>query len=331
MRPGPVPGYLPQWEAHLLAGTSGAGKTTLAAMMTRSFITGEPLFDHEIEKPPFVGVIFGDRIAADALEKFEKAGVENIPYYSLVDDTRQETRDLIEQLGATTRRGFPILEKALCSFGPALVENSLIIIDGINTICNVEPVGNITRDVSKPLIQLGQLCLMKKLTMITLHQGSKPKGKAEDRPTRRQDGFLGSMGMLAHTGTQMFIVEPEMTDGKHWEFFWNPHGVKREEHRLLRKPDGSFYWVGQITDEERTQQRIAKSGSATEVAEELLLTYIPPKPSTIASTALISKAVNAGVPRSTAYRKLKALVDCGAIEVDDQKRYSRIVEAEASE
>lgn len=319
----PIPEFLPAFENHLLSGPSGAGKTTLAAFMAAAIQQGEPLFGHPTQKPPFIGIIFGDRTEDDAVAKLQRAGCGSLPRFSVVDDLDDlTTRYLVNNLGTARGADFSLLERCLDRLGGGapLPPGALVFVDGFQTLCNVDPMGNPLRDIARPLIILSGICAKQQLTLICLHQAGKQKADKAQRYVREQDMVLGSINLQAYTSTQMMLVEPDIGDGTHWRLLISAHGAKRERHNFLRNENGSFRWVGKV-EEKKVVEKV------TGPTNDLYLELIPAPPDTVSSTELMRTAKERwGHERAWVYRVLKRLRDDGLIEGDGQGRWCRMVD-----
>jgi hypothetical protein len=228
----PIPIYLPAHQPHFISGPPGGGKTCLTATMVMRFLMGAPIFDRQVTRPPFVGIIAADRPWDDTRQWYEKAGCGDIPHFSVVDSALS-----LRQLEKHDQL-LHILETIILSDLKA-PRNSLIIIDPISLWAGGDM--NRYKLVYLALLGLNRLCISLGITIIGLAHTSKQKGDIKERYTRPQDRINGSAALLGCSGTQMALETPDQTDSPFYRFTWAPHHAPAESFELDRDPASGLF------------------------------------------------------------------------------------------
>lgn len=204
-----VDSIIPANEFHIIAGPSGAGKTTWAAQFLKSWQQGEAVFGHRSYPIPFVYVAC-DRGAADIEETLTRVGIDldsgEFPYYSLLDS------DLpINSIG-----------ELLSFVRKAIPEVKVLVIDGLAMLA---PGGSHSMDyvsVSKFVRGLSRLCHKEEITLIAIMHS--PKTKEKDRYSNPRQRILGSVAWAAISNC-VILIEPDEE---------NPTGSLRKLYLLPR-------------------------------------------------------------------------------------------------
>ncbi len=215
-----LPDLMRTRETHMLSGSSGAGKTSWLGWFIAQLLTADSVFDRPIQRPPFIAYIAGDRAIDDARDKFIKAGWLEPVTWGIVEaasDVETQLKKIVD--GAPSDpQSFPMLRSALKAVaikhklpGGTLPPDSLIILDSMSTILNIEPSGSYLRNVAAPMALLNRYCHQAKLTVLLVHHGGKQLADKSQRYARAQDRILGSMALLGFTSTQIQLTEPELT------------------------------------------------------------------------------------------------------------------------
>lgn len=160
---------------HILGGTSGAGKTTLALQCLRRMQDHEPNWLGLHGKS--VGWLTGDRGDEQTREKADKLGIKNTEFLSLFDEDKVSDGELEKHLTDSPHR---LLYKMIGKFTKP---HDLIVADPIAIFCMGDM--NSYQPVSKTLILLSRRLLRMRVSFLGLTHAPKIKigafyGKAED-------------------------------------------------------------------------------------------------------------------------------------------------------
>jgi hypothetical protein len=279
----------------LLAGASGAGKTTLISTWATSFRDQQPIFGHTPRHIPFVGVLVTDRSWESHSQWFTAAGWPDIPHYSFQDDPAlQWDRFLV-------RADLPLLfalglQNLYPPTGPP--PGSVIFADTIAMFID----GNLI-DYKRTAVSLGHLnriCLQRQICCIGTAHMAKQKADAKDKYQRPQDRILGSAALLGFTDTQMFILAPDDLDADHHLFGWVPHHAQAETFELTRDPQTGLFVPLPTEKNEREMHKAS------------LLELIAPT-GTFTSDLVEISAVRWRLSRATTFRLVKELSHQGSI------------------
>jgi hypothetical protein len=315
----PIPGILEGRQTHMFSGSSGAGKTTWLGWFMGEFLNRGSVLSHPTSPLPFVAYIAGDRTIYDALHKLEKAGWQDPPYYSLVNDPSPEADRYLDAL----RRGGKSATTATLNFFSYVLKtlqeryfpsqtriphDSFLWIDGMAPFFGIEPAGSYMKAVAAPFISLNRFCASYHLTCALVHHASKQK--TDSKYQRSQDRALGSVAVQGFTSTQMSLTEPELTDTPDsgiTTFEWRPHAAPHEAHDFRRSSStGLFEYVGPHWEVP------AVHPAAPEAA---LLPYIVDHEWT-SSQAI--REVCGEISRATFHRWLDKLVSSGLVAREDR-------------
>ncbi len=268
----PILDYLPEFQVHLLVGAAGVGKTALLASFLMTLREGGQWLGYQLHKPPFIGLIVGDRVWADHQVWFERAGWPDIPHYSLTNDLA--AGPLLEKSNQIVK-GFPLLSRAAGTFG-LLPPGSVLALDPLSLFIEIDPVKDGYRGTAHAMLRLGQWALAQQITIIGSYHAAKQKGDVKERYLRPQDRIIGSMAMIGFSGTQMFLMGPGETGQEHYDFSIHPHRVPEQTHHLIRDTQGLFVPFDPLT--------------AERIKADAIYQLLPPDGSIIAFSALELRA-----------------------------------------
>jgi RecA-family ATPase len=223
-----ISGVLPQQEASILAGASGAGKTTLIMQMLKDLLDGRPVFGHPVLPHIRVGYIAGDRTWRSYQSTAERIGLDlnRIKVKTLVDDLSID----LSKLGTDPMH---VLSTLISQLTPVdlVVVDPLIMFLGCNT--------NLYNMVASKLIQVNRWCIAHSITILGTHHAS--KARTDFSFLRPQDRINGTGALLGFTSTQMFLTDPQETEDSNLaEFHIIPHTAKPHVVYLQRDDNGLF-------------------------------------------------------------------------------------------
>lgn len=317
-----VEGYLALGQVHMLAGSSGAGKTSFVAFMLKRILEGQPLFGHKTHRPPFIGYMAGDRTLEDALGCFEAAGVDcsKISLYGLIDDESEGVDADIALIG-TEKGRFNLFWRVLLHwFGERNAPpGSLLIVDGLVAMLGIDTSSrSLGKEIVRSFVEFCKLCRRKQWTVILIHQGVKQRADSGTRYRRPQDRISGSMFLEAGTSTQMHISQPE-DQQKHHEFFWGPHRMPPETHLLRRGEHGEFVEVLETLPEP------VPLAEAYVSRTERILGLTPAD-----GTSRMELVATTGWPKNTLNDCVRKLLNIGLLVEDEHGRLFRKMAKEES-
>jgi len=285
----PLPNVIPSCSICILAGAPNIGKTALLASLARDFRDNRPIFGHQPNQLPALGVIAADRNwARGAGVWFERVGYADVHYYSMADDLGFDPRSLRRKFERTQR---------LLEFTDrlALPPGSLLIVDPISLFLG----GNLL-DYDGCAVACHEIRAMLRqrlLTILATAHAAKLKADKRDRYLRLQDQILGSTAIFGFSDTQMYLAAPEEVGKSYYAFLWHPHGAPIETFSLERDEQGLFLpWSG------------ADRGNQARV-----LALLPENGSEITFGALRELADAIPLSLSTLQRTLEKLLEDGRI------------------
>ena len=290
--PSPLPLILPAGGISLLAGGSGIGKTAFLADFLRRLRHGEPIFGRQ-PSPSLtgVGIVNMDRGWVEgAGEWFKRAGFEQIPYYSLIDDPTFLPSRLRKKWNRTEIL-FECIDKLQLPPLSVIATDPISLFLGGN-LMDYDACAVACCEIRRKLIE-------RRLTMIATAHAKKISADKRDRYLRLQDHILGSTALFGFTDTQMYLATPEELHKPYYAFLWQPHMAPVETFCLQRDAQGLF---------------IPFQGAAQAHATTTLLDLFPTDGQEITFGELADLAEAIPMRRRTLIRILERLQQDGVIE-----------------
>jgi AAA domain len=297
----PVPHFIPAGGISLLAGAPNVGKTALLASLLRDLRDGRPIFGHQPNPLPAIGIVTADRAwLRGAGEWFTRAGFGDILHYSMADDPAFDPRSLRRKFERTGRLmefadKLKLPPGALLSVDPMglFLGGNLNDYDSCGVACH--EIRTMLRDRS--------------LTLIGLAHSAKLKADKRDRYLRLQDQILGSTAIFGFSDTQMYLASPEEIGKPYYAFLWHPHAAPCETFQLERDEQGLFVpYDG------------ADQGNCTR-----LLAFFPEDGAEIAFAALVELAQQIPLSKATVKRVIDTLIERERIERARHGSYRRLL------
>ena len=274
---------LPAQEISILAGASGAGKTTLIMQILALLQRGEDVYGHKAQRGLRIAYIAADRTFRSYQELAEATGVdlERVEVRALVNDPATDmTLDTLFNIIST-------FEKPL----------GLVVVDPLPIFLGCDL--NKYHQVAARLMRLNTWCRTNEFTMLGTHHATKPRTDFSFQ--QPQDRISGSSALLGFTSTQLFLADPSETGESYHQWFIVSHNAPQEEILLLRDPStGMFIFA----DRRRPQQ-------ASEQIELAILDAFPPPQFGMARADFQRKLA---YPSHAVDRYLAKLVTDGLIE-----------------
>jgi RecA-family ATPase len=228
-----IPGLLPRHEVSILAGASGAGKTTLIMQALRSALRGESVFGHDAPDGLRIGYIAADR----SWQSYKKTAA-----MVDLDLTKINARALIDDPTIDLKRfeEAPIeeLEHLIASLLPC----DLIVVDPLVVFLGVDT--NKYHLNAARLIRLNKLCQANHVSILGTHHAT--KARSDYGFKRAQDRISGTSALLGFTSTQLFLAAPDETgrDDGFAEWHIISHHAPKKIILLSRDDNGQFKYEG---------------------------------------------------------------------------------------
>ncbi|TFH63976.1 MAG: AAA family ATPase [Gemmatimonadales bacterium] len=229
-----ITGILPRDEVSILAGASGAGKTTLIMQILRSLTRNEPVFGRPTLRDIRLGYIAADRTWRSYQKTAAHVGLDlsSIGVRALVDDPAIDLK-LFE--------ASPIeeLERLIGLLLPC----DLIVVDPLVVFLGVDT--NKYHLNAARLIRLNKLCRTNHVTLLGTHHATKARSDYSFK--RAQDRISGTSALLGFTSTQLFLAAPEETEREDGCAEWHiiSHHAAPTTILLNRGEGGTFEWAGE--------------------------------------------------------------------------------------
>jgi len=193
-------GLWPNRQVSVLAGTSGAGKTTFLYQLMAAWCKGELGFGFSGPPGPY-GLVAADRTIEAHKVTAATVGLawDSLVVRSLVDDAQISIAELEHQ-------PFPLLFKLLDSVRNKLPpDHARIIVDPLMVFLGVDL--NKYHLVAARLLAINRWCLANNAQVIATHHATKARSDWSFK--RPQDRIAGSGALLAFTSTQGFLAAPD--------------------------------------------------------------------------------------------------------------------------
>ena len=273
-----VEGILPRGEVSLLAGASGAGKTTLVMQLLRAIQRGEPLFQRRVKPGLRLGYIAADRSWESYQRLAATLDIDLAPLRvkTLIDD---ETINLDTFEVAPMR----VLKQLIGELLPLdlLVVDPLVVFLGVDT--------NKYHLNAAKLILLNRWCRQHSLTILGTHHAS--KARTDFSFKRPQDRINGSGALLGFTSTQLFLAAPEETGSEFTEWHIVSHHAPAAQILLVREGAG---FREATTGDTAPTGRGSRKG---DVIATLILRLVPGDGTAIPRSVLHHKLAGSASPR----------------------------------
>jgi len=237
-----IDAILPSHEVSILAGASGAGKTTLIMQVLCALQANTPVWGHAAQPNVRLGYIAADRSwrSYQKTAALSNLDLESIQVRTLVDDAALNLKDF-------ERSPIDELERIIGTMLPV----DLIVVDPLVVFLGVDT--NKYHLNAARLIRLNKLCLANKITLLGTHHATKARSDYSFK--RAQDRISGTSALLGFTSTQLFLASPQETGREDNCYEW--HIISHHAPAkilLLTRENGSFEYVG---EESTTPQPLA--------------------------------------------------------------------------
>jgi hypothetical protein len=300
-------GLWPDYQVSVLAGTSGAGKTTFLYQLMAKWAQGELAFGFSGPPGPY-GLVAADRTVEAHKVTAAAVGLDwnQLVVRSLVDDPQIKLDDL-------EHKPFLLLFQLLDSVRAQLPQQHMarIIVDPLMVFLGVDL--NKYHLVAARLLAVNRWCLARKALLIATHHATKARSDWSFK--RPQDRIAGSGAMLAFTSTQGFLAAPEeiAENPEHQaELTLVSHHHPALTLRLIRNAIGHFE---PVTTQKNFPHGVswAKPPQVEQPPSAAALALLEKIPEAVPASR---REIVAGAPQSapTTDRALAELLDRGLIE-----------------
>lgn len=274
---------LPKKQISILAGASGAGKTTLTLQAIQQKQSDEP-FPLNFDGKRFAYLV-ADRTSDEVKERAKYLGVD-IELYGIADD---ETFDE----GLLLANPFAAFRKAEKKFKKPY---DILIVDPIGIFMDGNAIDYKQTAVS--LIRFNRFATEKNITIMACHHAA--KRRTDFGFARPQDRILGSAAFQGFSGTQMVLIQGSEDGDDYDTFVQVPHMTPQVTTYLQRRQDGYF----KIVDPSRPKLfRNFQSGDSFDTAD------------------IVRAAEDSGMSRRTAYNMLHDAETKGSLIKMERGKY----------
>lgn len=223
-----IESILPEKEVSILAGASGAGKTTLIMQALAAMQKGQEVFGHRCPADLRIGYIAADRSWRSYQRTAEMSSLDlsKIGVRALIDDPAINLNNF-------EKSPLDELERLIGSLLPL----DLVVVDPLVVFLGVDT--NKYHLSAARLIRLNKLCLANDITILGTHHATKARSDYSFK--RAQDRISGTSALLGFTSSQLFLAAPEETgrDDGFYEWHVISHHAPPKVLLLSRK-DGVF-------------------------------------------------------------------------------------------
>lgn len=217
-----IEGILPSEEVHLLAGPSGAGKTTVLLNIIAQWQDGLSIFGHKSHPLPYA-YISCDRSRKSVTATLTRLGLQN-------SITRILCRlDLPKPLTLAA-----VLKAAVTKYPDALV----FFIEGFQLLPTQ---GNEYRSTGVWLSEVTGMCEQKHYTIIGVAHS--PKRREDAAIVHPRESVLGSVAWAAYSDTVIYLDINENDRSRYMQIM--PRNAPEEEHSFVLGDKGRIVWIAE--------------------------------------------------------------------------------------
>ena len=285
-----VQNLLPRHEVSIIAGASGAGKTSITMQLLHSIQAHKPFFGMHTTPDIKVGYIAADR-GGDSLDYWAKI--------MDVDLSKIKIRSLIKDEDIDLKKFESNPMGLLLQLIRQMMPLDLLIIDPMIVFFGTDTKSYTTN--AKCLIQLNRVAHQHRVTILGIHHAV--KARTDFGFKRPQDRISGTGAFLGYSSTQIFLDTPEESGLPHHSLHIISHTAAPIELKLQRDDRAIFRLC------ENEEQKVA----------QLILGAVPNNGAI--ATADIVNALD-GVPRRTVELYLTRLLREGLLVKPSHGRYA---------
>lgn len=290
---------IPRQQCSILAGASGAGKTTLVMQVLADWCndkTFTPALKFDATK---IAYLVADRTCEEVRIRKKRLHIpdEKMQVYGIQDDLSFDLKNLKE--------GELALRTALHKFSN---DYDMLVIDPIALFISGDT--NNFREVAISLMKIGRIAIEKNITIFAVHHAS--KSRSDFTFKRPQDRINGSGAFQGFSGTQMVLIEGKEDDKAYDSLFVIPHMGPMQTTLLVRDEVGDFAVL------EQNNTDIVQRGKL-----EIMFDKIPyGEPFHI--TTIHRLAEDQGVSRSAAFKLVKEMLEDKTMKKVGRGEYCRV-------
>lgn len=224
---------IPQGEVSILAGASGAGKTTLIQQILARMQLNKDVFGSPVSPNLRLGYIAADRSweSYKRTAALTKVNLSRLGVRTLVDDDSIDLR-------VFKKNPIQVLEELIQSLLPL----DLVVVDPLVVFLGVDT--NKYHLNAAALIRLNRFCRKHNITILGTHHAT--KARSDYTFKRAQDRISGTSALLGFTSTQLFLATPEELGREDGVYEWHiiSHHAPAKVIELSRE-NGAFTLVGE--------------------------------------------------------------------------------------
>lgn len=283
---------------NLLAGSSGAGKTALMAMLARQFLRRQPVLGYAptTEAPPYLAYIGTDKSWVESSSRwFELEGVR-LKHYCLIDDRTFQKRRLRTKNDRTAI--FHEFLNKVTPDGRTFPPGALVFVESIaiflgGNLLDYDSTAVACMEIRQLLQEMGNAAVIGSV------HGGKIKADKKQGYARLQDHILGSAALYGYSDTQMYLASPEELRSRHHVLQVTPHHAPPFRLDLSRDKQGRFLSEGQPGTPEHHGWVLECFTGAADATLDL--------------ATLVKEAVTRECSRSTLKRILESHIEAGRL------------------
>jgi RecA-family ATPase len=239
---------LPAHEVSILAGASGAGKTTLVMQCIQQIQADRPVFGFKASPDLKIGYIAADRSWQAYMKLADIAGVDlsKVVVRTLIDDDSIDVSGMEKKPEVILYQLLAFMIQAQCN---------LIIVDPLIVLLGGDP--NKYSSMAPRLIPLNRYCRVNHITILGTHHAG--KARTDFSFKRPQDRISGSAALLGFTSTQLFLSAPEENGTEFSEWTIVSHHAKAQTIPLTRSDSTGLFEIVTQTHIEEKQHNMTVS------------------------------------------------------------------------
>lgn len=224
--PDTIAGILPAYTVHLLSGAVLSGRTSLIGKLLGELQTCTDMWGCQVTPPAFIGYVTSHKNGSEAIPTLMRGGWAEPAVFSFADDPSAQR--LLEELAPATGQRKPAttviwtaaIEHFRLQYFPSrpptapLPASSLIVVDGMELVFGIDPMGERIHRLLAPLAWLKHHCRAQQLTVLLVNTAAKQVAGRQNSYIRAIDKTYGTVTLQTGVGTQLLFEEPALAGRK---------------------------------------------------------------------------------------------------------------------
>lgn len=315
--PGPLEPILLGGSINLLAGSSGAGKTALFAMLARCLQDGDPVFGLQPPEPaPYLAYVGLDKSWVRSSSKWFALENVALKHYAVSDDKTFRKKRFRTKNDRTAI--FHEFLKRVSPDAQSFPPGSVVFFDPIalflgGNLLDYDAAAVACLELREVAQEMNHVCVVGAV------HGIKMKSDKKQGYARLQDNILGSAALFGYSDTQMYLASAEELKQPHALLQITPHHAPAQTWELSRDAEGRYLFEREVGH--RPAPKVAQ------VEEWVKKTLADAPDRTLDFAALLQAGSARGVNRRTLFRVVQVGLSGGWLRRQARGRYLLVLPA----